>query len=81
MPVVLLNYNELIGFINDNDFDTIVKPNLRNASQTKEQLLSSIKKDKKTWVENIPFLNEVAKNTISLRDIVSITQGTNYTRS
>ena len=71
----------LLRFINDNDFDTTVKPNLRNASQTKEQLLSSIKKDKKTWVENIPFLNEVAKNTISLRDIVSITQGTNYTRS
>lgn len=81
MPVLLLNYNELIGFINDNDFDTIVKPNLRNANQTKEQLLSSIKKDKKTWFENIPYLNEVAKNTISLRDIVSITQGTNYRRS
>lgn len=81
MPVVLLNYNELISFISNNDFETIVKPNLTDSTQTKEQLLNSIKKDKKTWVSNIPYLNENAKNTISLRDIVSLTQGSNYSRT
>ncbi len=81
MPVELLKYEELNNFLNNNNFDTIVKPNLLNQNQTLAELKSVITKKKETWVNNIPFLNEIAKSKINLREIVSITQRTNYTRS
>lgn len=81
LPIQLLNYNELISLISNNDFETIIKPNLTNPSLSCIELKNEITKDKKTWIKHIPFLNEVAKNKIPLRDIVSTSQTTTYTRS
>lgn len=81
LPVELLKYDELISFISNNDFETIIKPNLINPNLNLTELKNKITKDKKTWQQHIPFLNEIAKNTIPLREIVSTSQTTTYTRS
>ncbi|MDO4225443.1 MAG: hypothetical protein Q4C75_06080, partial [Bergeyella zoohelcum] len=81
LPIELLNYDELISFVSNSDFETIIKPNLINPNLNLTELKNKITKDKKTWQQHIPFLNEIAKNTISLRKIVSTSQTTTYTRS
>jgi predicted RNA-binding Zn-ribbon protein involved in translation (DUF1610 family) len=81
MPIELLKYEELVSFINSNDFETIVKPNLLNRNQTLSELNDAITRKKETWVTNISSLNELAKSKINLREIISVTQRTNYTRS
>ncbi|WP_338378805.1 MamI family restriction endonuclease [uncultured Flavobacterium sp.] len=81
MPIELLSYNELINFVTNNDFDSIIKPNLTNQNQSRQQLLSSISRNKNTWKASMPFLNEIARNTIPLREIVSLTQTNSYRRN
>ena len=81
MPIELLKYEELISLLTNSEFERIIKPNLLDQNQTLEQLLVALNRRKESWIANIPFLNEVAKQQISLREIVSITQKTNYTRS
>ena len=82
MPTSVLNKSELLAFINNAPFDEIIKPLLVDSSVTKEDFIKLLKKTKKeNWNTMIPYINELGRNYLELRDIVVAPQSTTYRRN
>lgn len=77
MPTDLLNKHEWDVLLNHCDFDQIA-PLLKNPHLSRSEFLNLSLKRKK---EMLPFLDEELRSYIPLRDIVSVTQSTQYHRT
>ncbi|MBQ8656965.1 MAG: MamI family restriction endonuclease [Prevotella sp.] len=77
MPTSLLKKGEWETLLNTADFNSI-KPLLVHQETAKEALIKMSTEDK---AKELPFINEELRNLIPLRDIVSVTQATQYHRT